>query len=602
MSFITIIFFFIYTVGLGFTATFFLKNSDNFLERNLMRIGIGLGFFVVLGTLLSLLHIPLDYRIFLIASVIAPIIMIFKIEPKFSFKLTKSNLVILIVLLIFSATFYMYTTGAFKYPYLEDDDPWAHTMSVKYIAVEETANAPKNFGFKYLDPYPPGFGILMAMLHQTSPSLSWTLKFFNALILSFNIIFFYFFTKNFLNSRNKALFSTFVLAAIPSFFSHFIWAVSLSITLFLPAMYCLEMTKHDKRWGIPAALVIAAIFLSQPTSAIKLGIMFALYWLVRVVMEKKALLHILFTEIGGLLLSLLLWWIPKLLTGGLAYYFDLAANPIVGGERTKTGLFKIIGTADRLYNLNDFFIAKAQNMINVPIGIGFVVSLLGLISVIYSIVSYKQLLKKPWLIITLCWLLFTFIGIHGERLPIQFIAFRFWILFAIPLALICSEGMWWLADLSKKVKFDKIFLFTIVLLGILFTSASQKYAVNTAQWGPGVSWASMEELVGYSSSLPGLPPNTKVFSFGYDALLFGFDKYTCAWCDDVVEFKESGFNQSSSFIHSWLAGRGYQYIVLSAGDIKKFGLNEANAKMQEIATSGLFSIAYQNQGMVLFKV
>ena len=60
MSIITIILFFIYTYGLGFTITSFLKNSDNFLEINIMRVGVGLGIFVVLGVVLNLLRIPLE--------------------------------------------------------------------------------------------------------------------------------------------------------------------------------------------------------------------------------------------------------------------------------------------------------------------------------------------------------------------------------------------------------------------------------------------------------------------------------------------------------------------------------------------------------------
>src|SRR3989338_629260 len=50
--------------GFGYLATFFVKNSEHFFERHLMRIGIGLGTFVSVGYLLNLLHIPLDYRVF----------------------------------------------------------------------------------------------------------------------------------------------------------------------------------------------------------------------------------------------------------------------------------------------------------------------------------------------------------------------------------------------------------------------------------------------------------------------------------------------------------------------------------------------------------
>ena len=83
MGVLTIILFFVYTWGLGFTATKFLKNSENALERNIMRIGIGLGVFVVLAVLLNLLHIPLDWKVFLVLSLILPAtILIKKIKNK----------------------------------------------------------------------------------------------------------------------------------------------------------------------------------------------------------------------------------------------------------------------------------------------------------------------------------------------------------------------------------------------------------------------------------------------------------------------------------------------------------------------------------------
>ena len=61
-----IILFFIYTWGLGFAATMLLKNSENGLERNLMRIGIGLGIFPILAVFLNLVRIPLVWHIFFI--------------------------------------------------------------------------------------------------------------------------------------------------------------------------------------------------------------------------------------------------------------------------------------------------------------------------------------------------------------------------------------------------------------------------------------------------------------------------------------------------------------------------------------------------------
>ena len=77
-SIITIVLFFVYTWGLGFTATSFLTKSDNNLERNFMRIGIGLGIFSILAVLLNFLHVPLDWRIFLVLSIAFPVYVLFK--------------------------------------------------------------------------------------------------------------------------------------------------------------------------------------------------------------------------------------------------------------------------------------------------------------------------------------------------------------------------------------------------------------------------------------------------------------------------------------------------------------------------------------------
>ena len=72
-SLITIILFFVYLWGLGFSATYFVKKAEDFWERHLMNLGIGLGVFAILSIILNFLHIPLDWKIFLILSLIIPI-------------------------------------------------------------------------------------------------------------------------------------------------------------------------------------------------------------------------------------------------------------------------------------------------------------------------------------------------------------------------------------------------------------------------------------------------------------------------------------------------------------------------------------------------
>ena len=111
----------------------------------------------------------------------------------FSFKLTKTNLSIFAMLIVFLVNFYIYGSGAFNYPYLEDDDSWAHAIGVKYFSIEKNAFGEGAEHIRYMNPYPPAYDILLGILHQTNDSVHWTMKFFNALIVSLSTIFFYFF-------------------------------------------------------------------------------------------------------------------------------------------------------------------------------------------------------------------------------------------------------------------------------------------------------------------------------------------------------------------------------------------------------------------------
>src|SRR3989344_2112548 len=107
MSFITIALFFVYCFCLGFAITSFAKNSENFLERNLMRIGFGLSLLPFLALVLNIAGVPADWRIILALSLAYPLYYLLKNFKKiqFSFSLTKSNLGIFFMLVIFAANF-----------------------------------------------------------------------------------------------------------------------------------------------------------------------------------------------------------------------------------------------------------------------------------------------------------------------------------------------------------------------------------------------------------------------------------------------------------------------------------------------------------------
>jgi len=616
MSAITIILFFIYAWGLGYTITKFVRNSEIFLERNIMRIGIGLGLIPFLGVLLSLCRIPLDWKLFFILSLILPLYDLFKLVknknyPKLNFKLKKSNIYIIIVLILFFLTLFMYTKGAFSYPWLEDDDPWFHATGMKYISIEKNI-FPENDVFMYINPYPPGYDILFGILHQTSPSLNWTMKFFNALIISLGVFFFYFFVKRFIGNEKKALFATFILASIPSYLSHFIWAHSLVVTLFFPAMYCIEMLKEDKKWMYPSILIIASICLVQPTQPIKFAFLFGFYFIIKWISAKKFNFSLLAALFGGYILSAI-WWFnhfkPMFLSTSAKQIVESGANYTI--FQKVIGIFQKVfppssGSATRAYSFNDIVFAKHQNMINNPIGIGIFISLLIVLGLFFVIIKYRKLLddKNNYLLITSLWAIFTFLGFNAMtfNLPVGLFSFRFWMLFAIPASILAAEGLWFLYILSKRIRIPPLVILVIVIIGVIFTSASQKYSVNTAIWPPGVGWSSYEEVQSYNWLKQNLPVDTGVFTFAENFYVIGFDMFSCEWCFGVKEYQTTAINRTASELNSWLKKEKYSYLVVDGKTLKKFGLDDANNKIKELIDSNLFKPVHQSEGMIILGV
>jgi hypothetical protein len=615
MAFISILLFFLYTWGLGFGATRWMKNSENFFERNLVRMGIGLGIIPLVIIVLNAVHVAISQYIFIVLSLAGPIYAIVK-ERKFSIpqiKLTKSNLGVLIAILIFFASLYIYSTGAFSYPYLEDDDPWGHAAAAKYIADEKTVAQSDYRVFQYLSPYPPGYDGFLGLMAQSNNSIYWTLKFFNALIISFGILVFYFFAREFTGSLSKSLVATFILAAVPCYLSHFIWAHALAMTLFFPAIYCMEMIKHDRKWLFPAGFVIAGMLASDPTTSLKLVVMIGIFFMVKSLAARKfSVIHFSAMALGGLLS--LFWWALNakgffgMVEGGKGTHIGEAlassTNIFVKFFHMIQGAFPTAsGTATRAYTFNDFFIAKAQNMINNPVGIGIFASLLAVIGIVVVLLKYKSWLneKGSYLLIAVLWAIFAFLGVNSVtfHLPVGFFAFRFWMILAVPVALLAAEGIMFLSGIFSQKAFQALII-AVLLAGIIWTSGYQKYAVNTSSWPPGAGWTSAEELQGYVW-LHTLPANTKVFTFLYDDQVIGFDKYSCGWCKSVSEQKEKGINITAEEMHSWMLENGYQYLLVGGMEVRKFGQNATNIFIDSVQNSQLFELAHQTNGLIILK-
>ncbi len=410
-SFITIILFFVYTGGLGYSATYFFKRPEDVIERNVMRIGIGLGLMPIIIAILSFLGLPVDWRIFLVLSVAMPLFVLLrnvakrrlgqpgmqKLTPKFSISMSKKHIHFIIVLLLFAGTIYMYSGGAFGYPWFEDDDPWSHTGGIAYVKYTGKVTDPidgENI-FPYLGRnYPPAYDGIFGMLHQTSPYRMWTVKFFNSFIISLGIVFFYVFARRLMKSSTKALFATFALAAIPSYLSHFIWAHALVPTLLFPFLYCISRIQDEKNYAWLCSFLYAGFLVIQPGQAIKVGIIAGLYILVLSVRNWSFLRNLVYIHVLGGIISLT-WWAKHagfLLSARLGEAAsaagEAAAASGISSSSSSQSLFGNIGillvrmfppasgTATRPYTFDDFFVAKGTNMINNPTGVGVVLYLL----------------------------------------------------------------------------------------------------------------------------------------------------------------------------------------------------------------------------------
>ena len=665
ISIITILLFFIYLWGLGFSLTYFvyLKSATKpeFIERHIMNLGIGLGVFAILSIIINFFRIPLDWKIFLLLSIIIPLYACFKefksrgftlpILPKLA--LTKNHLFVLGVLTIFSVSFYVYASGAFGYPYFEDEDPWGHSQGVKYVALDKDAydpivdDSPQRGGnsvISFMDPYPPAYDIFLGVLHQTSPDLPWTMKFFNALIIALGFFFFYFFAYSFMHNKNKALLATLFLAVIPSYLTHFIWAHGMVITLIFPTLYVFNKISDDDKsvnwkWAIILAVMVAGIWVTQNLSQpIKITTMLLIYAIITSMMQGRFLKYHFAGIIGGMILSQF-WWMAMVQRYSLKGFIG-AWDPVLAGTNATTGaateavsgmsynvfdkaltllqsLTNPGGSSSRAYTFTDFFFAKSSNLINAPVGIGIVLSLLALFGLVYLLYKYRSSLvakENTWRLVALFWLVYTFWVVNGMTFPISIArdAFRSWFLLAIPVSLIAAEGAYVLINSFKKNKLLQIGLILSIVIGVILTSGVQKYEVNTSIWPTSGSFTNTQEPFLYGELFKQIPLNSKVFLYApRDKLVIGYGGFSCLWCEEVIEFRKDILHEDFDTLYSFLKRNEYEYFLINKNmdydDLsKRFGEEETLSllpvRYQEILTSTKLTPIYSGESVILFKV
>ncbi|MBW2967077.1 hypothetical protein KY362_01180 [Candidatus Woesearchaeota archaeon] len=589
--------------------TYFIKKKpESLIEQNVMNVGIGMGVVPILGIVLDKLRIILDWRVFLALSLIVPLYAIFKLgrqgklelpELKGRFKMRKSSLYFLVVFCIFIIFLSTYLSGSFKYPYLEDDDPWHYSIAIKYISLHKTYKISERFeGSNYMEPYPQGFNILLGVLHQTSDSLIWTMKFFNSLVIALGVLFFFYFVKEFSGSSKIALIGTFVFSVTPWYLGHFVWSQTLSLTLFFPAFYLLFRIKEDWRHFIPAALVISGVLLSHELGAFIFGVMFGAYWIIEGIFSKGPFIRrflnlFLAAALLGVVLSMLFYVPAHMKMGGRNYQHY---------EENKWYQLEAPTENFRIYGIGDFFIARTQSRIDTPIGLGIVLCSLLILSVILILVSYKSLRKRPWVAISLAWLVLLFLGLEGNALPVRVIPYRWGAFFVIPVVLLAAEG-WNMLTSIKQIRRYGAVISILLVAGLLITSAYPKYKVQTANWPPGAGWGSMDELNSYLTYVPQLPENTRVFPLcSAEGKVIAFDKLAEPWVPEYIDMKTNVFNTSAEEIGDWLRSGRYEYAIADSFCLRYHSENETVDLENRLVASGRFSVAAGGPGFSMLRV
>lgn len=593
--------FFVYTYGLGHALTRFLKENSS--ETTFFRIATGLAAFVLVSLLLNWLRIPLDWRIFLIVS-LAAVIYDFPQSRRHSFsgKLRMPSRETVLVLAFFLVNLVIYSVGSFVYPWLEDDDSWAHAASIKYIALEKNLNVEKGL-FQYLNPYPPGYGVIFGVLHQTHPSLYWTLKFFNAFIVSLGFPFFYFFVKEFSGSKIKAAWATFFLTCIPCYLSHFIWAHAIALTLFSPAFFATLKAQKDKRYIIPAAVIMSGIFLTQPTKGIKFLLLFGFLLLSLFIVRKvEGIKRPLIILALGLVLSLA-WWAPQAMD-----YFQGEQRIVLRNDRLVSGNIREMdegfrqqmfspggGSATRDYTWRDYFIAPEYNLINNPTGVGPVLCYLILLGLIYCVWKIKQAEpdQRVYCLTLVGWFGITVLGMNSKtfHLPVGLYAFRFWAVFALPACILAAEALVRIAQRINHIWHRRILL-GFILISVLLSSGYYKFKVNTGLWPWGVYWHSPEEVRGYVWLRKNLPADTKVFAFTDNLFVIGNDMRADFWSEQYRKSFKGAFLFPAEKLSGLLNQDGFRYVIVDQRTISRFGVDAVNQRLENLRGSGSFRLRY----------
>jgi hypothetical protein len=612
------------TLGLGHTVLRLSRSTrqQNPLVRLLETAAVGLAALSFLGVVFVLMHVPLHPLAYLALASVVPVVTLVQSlrartsSPAISWR-TKQTLHALILVAVLGALFVVFHTGVTAYPYLEDDDSWLHAEGALYVAKVHTYAVDPSLGSlsgyaKYLEPYPPAYDVLMGLMRQANDSVYWTLKFFNIVIVTLAHAFFFLFFAEYTKSSGKGLFATVVLVALPSFMSHFIWSQSLALCVFPVAMYGALRAIADRSWTVPAVLAIASMMVTQPVVSFVFGVVFVLLLASVLLDETRKAGHFtigacpgtatgLLVGAGGLATSLL-YWGAQLAKWGVQGIIDRKGDEITTSWVTEYAL--------RQATLQDtLFPPTTTSRMDQETGWGLGVTIALLAGLIASAIAGSQ--KRSRSLHLLVWFLVLAYALFAPSFGLPaWGASRFWAYVAVPVALLATEGVFFVSRLGAGRPRLQTGIVVLAAVAVVATGAPAKITVQTAPWSPGTQWTYVPtdlgltpvDLHGWMELRRRLPPNTRVYSFCGDARAIGFDMDASPWDRSEAEFRHRGASVSAQEALAFFDQLRYTHFAVDASCTGTWTEEARDRLLHGLEGSGRVSRVFQQQGFLLEQV
>ena len=572
---VSLAFFLSVSYFIGYSLTGDVFRADDYLELLFMRMGFGLCALPVLFVLMGTAGVPLRWHIVLVLSLARPV---YQLLTKFSsgglsleaFRRKPTRIKVgwqtAAACLMSAAAFNLALYGSYAYAYLEDGDSWEHAVGVKYVSLFGTYAKPEGLYIShYLRPYPPSYDVLLGLVHQLNSSVSWTLKAFNALLVALTYMFAFFTVRRLTGDGGTALYSTFILAVLPPFGSHAIWAHTLSAALLFPIFYSLDRVREGGGWLILPAIFLAGSLVVQPLMSLVMGVFYLLYVLSRVHVDRRELKNLAAVGVLGLALSMVYWLPVAVDDEAKGELGDVAADLAKGKVR--------IGVDDGAASptaLQAFF-PDTHGDIYMQEGFGVFAVLLAALAIDHALRrgTGKFLKENPWLTVAALWVTVSLALLFSSKLPLSIYPGRFWGVAAIPLAVLGGFTLAHTREFKWIPKGAVKYATPLLLLGLLATSGYPKYICQLKVWPTDLNPKIGVELEGYLLMVA-VPPNVPVYPFCTDdKYAIGMDKMSFPWDSAVAGSRKDPVNSDPAELHALLKGKGYRLALFDTYCVRR---------------------------------